>query len=138
MAEEVAVTIVTVRDIFQDEAGRKSRFSDEYRDLSARILLDKQDMAALGAKDGQRLLVTGQPQQGGAASIVVAAKADEEEAHPGLAFMYNSPWSNQLVAEPGGAGGEGTIPGFKSIRAAVSVTDGDVTSISELFSRMRG
>ncbi|HPT18576.1 MAG TPA: hypothetical protein PLJ25_00830, partial [Methanothrix sp.] len=62
MAEEVAVTIVTVRDIFQDEAGRKSRFSDEYRDLSARILLDKQDMAALGAKDGQRLLVTGQPQ----------------------------------------------------------------------------
>jgi formylmethanofuran dehydrogenase subunit D len=138
MAEEVAVTIVTVRDIFQDEAGRKSRFSDEYRDLSARILLDKQDMAALGAKDGQRLLVTGQPQQGGAASIVVAAKADEEEAHPGLAFMYNSPWSNQLVAEPGGAGGEGAIPGFKSIRAAVSVTDGDVTSISELFSRMRG
>ena len=76
--------------------------------------------------------------QGGAASIVVAAKADEEEAHPGLAFMYNSPWSNQLVAEPGGAGGEGAIPGFKSIRAAVSVTDGDVTSISELFSRMRG
>lgn len=139
MAEEVAVTIVTVRDIFQDEAGRKSRFSDEYRDLSARILLDKQDMAALGAKDGQRLLVTGQPQQGGAASIVVAAKADEEEAHPGLAFMYNSPWSNQLVSEPsGGAGGEGAIPGFKSIRAAVSVTDGDVTSISELFSRMRG
>lgn len=138
MARDVAVTIVTVRDIFQDEAGRKSRFSDEYRDLSARILLDKQDMAALGAKDGQRLLVTGQPQQGGAASIVVAAKADEEEAHPGLAFMYNSPWSNQLVAEPGGAGGEGAIPGFKSIRAAVSVTDGDVTSISELFSRMRG
>ncbi|HOV83096.1 MAG TPA: molybdopterin dinucleotide binding domain-containing protein [Methanothrix sp.] len=133
MAGEVAVTIVTVRDIFQDEAGRKSRFSDEYRNLSARIVMDRQDMAALGARDGQRLLVTSDPANGEGASIVVTAKTSEDEAHPGLAFMCNSPWSNQLVAE-GGA----EIPGFKSIRARVKVTDQDVTRIDELFSRIKG
>jgi len=63
----------------------------------------------------------------------VTAKTSEDEAHPGLAFMCNSPWSNQLVAE-GGA----EIPGFKSIRARVKVTDQDVTRIDELFSRIKG
>jgi formylmethanofuran dehydrogenase subunit D len=136
MAPEVVVTIVTVRDIFQDEAGRKSRFSDEYRDLSARIFLDRQDMAALGATDGQKVQVTGE-----AASIVVAAKTDEEQAHPGLAFMYNSPWSNHLVSEASpGPSCSACIPGFKSIKAAVSpaAADQSLTGIGELFARMKG
>ena len=111
MASEVAVTVVTVRDIFQDEAGRKSRFSDEYKNLSALIILDKQDMARLGAKDGQRLLV-----KNDAGSVVVAARTSEDDAHPGIAFMYNSPWSNQLVSDAA----PGSIPGFKSIKATVS------------------
>ena len=88
------VTIVTVRDIFQDEAGRKSRFSDEYKNLSALIILDKQDMGRLAAKDGQKLLV-----KNDVGSVVVAARTSEDDAHPGLAFMYNSPWSNQLVSD---------------------------------------
>ena len=129
MAEVVAVTVVTVRDIFQDEAGRKSRFSDEYRNQSALIILDKQDMARLGAKDGQRLLVKNE-----VGSVVVAARTSEDDAHPGLAFMYNSPWSNQLVSD---AVSESSIPCFKSIKATLSAADGNVTQISELFSRMR-
>lgn len=128
MASEVAATVVTVRDIFQDEAGRKSRFSDEYRNLSALIILDKQDMARLGAKDGQKLLV-----KNDVGSVVVAAKTSEDDAHPGLAFMHNSPWSNQLVSD---VVCESSIPGFKSIKATLSVVEENVTQISELFSRM--
>jgi formylmethanofuran dehydrogenase subunit D len=131
MAEVVEVTIVTVRDIFQDEAGRKSRFSDEYKNLSALIILDKQDMVRLGAKTGQKLLV-----KNDVSSVVVAARTSEDDAHPGLAFMYNSPWSNQLVSDNVC---EGSIPGFKSIRATLtlSVAEENVTQISELQARMQ-
>lgn len=131
MAEEVAVTIVTVRDIFQDEAGRKSRFSDEYRNQSALIILDKQDLIRLGAKDGQRLLV-----KNDVGSVVVVARTSEDDAHPGLAFMYNSPWSNQLVSD---IVCESSIPGFKSIKATLSAAEEnmDITQISELQARMQ-
>jgi formylmethanofuran dehydrogenase subunit D len=129
MVEVVAVTIVTVRDIFQDEAGRKSRFSDEYKNQSALIILDKQDLIRLGAKDGQKLLV-----KNDVGSVVVAAKTSEDDAHPGLAFMYNSPWSNQLVSD---AVCESSIPGFKNIKATLSAAEENVTQISEIQARMR-
>jgi formylmethanofuran dehydrogenase subunit D len=129
MAADVEVTIVTVRDIFQDEAGRKSRFSDEYKNLSALIILDKQDMGRLAAKDGQKLLV-----KNDVGSVVVAARTSEDDAHPGLAFMYNSPWSNQLVSD---AVSDCSIPGFKSIKATLSAAGENVTQISELQARMQ-
>jgi len=129
MVEVVEVTIVAVRDIFQDEAGRKSRFSDEYRNLSALIILDKQDMIRLEAKDGQKLLVKNE-----VGSIVVAARTSEDDAHPGLAFMYNSPWSNQLVSD---AVCDTSIPGFKSIKATLSPAETNITQISEIQARMQ-
>ena len=131
MAAELEVTIVTVRDIFQDEAGRKSRFSDEYKNLSAQIFLDKQDMTRLGAKDGQKLMVNND-----VGRVVVAAKTSEYDAHPGLAFMYNSPWSNQLVSDAA----TGSIPCFKNIKATLSLAEENVknvTQVSELMARMR-
>ena len=125
---EAKVIIVTFRDIFQYEAGKKSRYSDEYRQLSALILLDKQDMAGLGVKDGQRVMVGNE-----LGRIVAAAKASEDEPHPGLAFMTNSPWSNQLVRDDVC---ETSIPGFKRIEAVVSPTEEAVTQITELLQRM--
>jgi len=126
---EAKVIIVTFRDIFQYEAGKKSRYSDEYRQLSALILLDKQDMAGLGVKDGQRVMVGNE-----LGRIVAAAKASEDEPHPGLAFMTNSPWSNQLVRDDVC---ETSIPGFKRIEAVVSPTEEAITQITELLQRMR-
>ena len=128
MAEVVEVSIVTVRDIFQDEAGRKSRFSEEYKNLSALIILDKQDMIRLGVKDGQKLQV-----KNDVSSVIVAARSSEDDAHPGLAFMYNSPWSNQLVSDDICNG----IPGFKSIKATLSIAEGNITQIAELQARMQ-
>jgi formylmethanofuran dehydrogenase subunit D len=144
MAAEVDVTLVTMQDIFQDEAGKKSLYSDEYQKYSAQIILDKQDMARLNAKDGEKLLVKNE-----VGSVVVSAKASEDEAHPGIAFMIISPWANQLageticISESDNAKSnnlESSISGFKGIRATVAPAgeNAGITTITELFSRMKG
>lgn len=136
MAAEVEVTIVTMQDIFQDEARKKSLYSDEYQKYSAQIVLDKQDMALLKAKDGERLLV-----KNDVGSVVVSAKASEDEAHPAIAFMIKSPWSNQLAGDlvpvAAASAGEGKNA---SIRATVTLAgpNASITTITELFSRMKG
>jgi len=122
---EAVVTVVTFRDIFQYEAEKKSRYSEDYRKLSAQIILDKQDMAGLGVKDSQNVLV-----KNDVGSIVVAVKTSEDDPHPGLAFMINSPWSNQLVSDDVCTA---SIPGFKRISAQVSPSGENVTQISKLF-----
>jgi formylmethanofuran dehydrogenase subunit D len=127
---EAEVTIVTFRDIFQYEAGKKGRYSDEYQKLSAQIILDKQDMARLGTKDGQRVLV-----ENDTGSITVAARTSEDDPHPGIAFMTNSPWSNQLVRDDVC---ETSIPGFKSITARVTPSSEELTNMDDLLKRMQG
>ena len=121
--------IVCFEDIFQYEAREKSRFSDEYRQLSAVILLDKQDMASLGVKDGDKVLVENE-----ISKIVVAAKTSDDEPHAGLAFMINSVWSNQLLRDDLC---NASVPGFKGITAKVGPSQGEVTRISEIVQRMR-
>jgi formylmethanofuran dehydrogenase subunit D len=125
---EAVVTVVTFRDIFQDEAEKKSRYSEDYRKLSAQIILDKRDMAGLGVKDGQNVLV-----KNDVGNVVVVVKTSEDDPHPGLAFMVNSPWSNQLVRDDFCMA---SIPGSKRISAQVSPSGENVTQISELFQRM--
>ncbi len=127
---KVEVTIVTYRDIFQEEAKEIGRYSDEYRDLSALILLDRSDMKLIETEDGQ----TVQVETDGGMVVVTARQSEEDEEHPGLAFMPNSPWSNQLVS---GDTGTSKIPEFKRIKAEVSATDKDVETISELVERIR-
>ena len=125
----VELKIVCFEDIFQYEAREKSRFSDEYRQLSAVILLDKQDMASLGVKDGQNVLVENE-----ISKIVVAAKTSDDEPHAGLAFMINSVWSNQLLRDDLC---NASVPGFKGITARVGPSQGEVTQISEIVQRLR-
>ncbi len=126
---EAVVSIVTFRDIFQYEAGKKGRYTPEYQNLSAQIILDKQDMASLGVKDGGKVKV-----ENDVGSIIVAAKASEDDPHPGLAFMTNSPWSNHLVRDDVC---ETSIPGFKKIAAKVSPSGEDITKIGDLLERMK-
>jgi formylmethanofuran dehydrogenase subunit D len=54
---EAVVTVVTFEDIFQSEAEKKGKYSEDYRKLSAQIILDKQDMVNLGVKEGQNVLL---------------------------------------------------------------------------------
>jgi len=126
---QAEMTIVAFQDIFQNEARRKGVFTDEFRQLSAQIILDKQDMTRLGVKDGQRVLVKNEVN-----GVVVSARTSEDDAHPGLAFMILQP----LVQSAGqGRRCDVSIPGFKRIAASVSPTEENATQISEILQRMR-
>lgn len=121
------VTIVTFRDIFQSEAQEVDRFSEEYRKMSAVVFLDKSDAAKAGIKEGSNVLV-----ESDNGRVVVVARISED-AHPGLAFMPNSPWSNRLVpAETN----DTRIPSYKNISAKISTTDGKVPTVEDLLREM--
>jgi len=122
------LTIVTFRDIFQYEAQKKGRYTDDYRNRSTIIFMDKQDLAVLGIKDGARVKVENE-----VSGVVLIALLSDDDPHPGIAFMTNSPWSNQLVSDDACQ----AVPEFKRISARVSPTDEPVTEISELLKRMK-
>ena len=94
-APECGVVIVTYPDIFRTEAGlRHGKFSSEYQELSAVIVLDSGDMAKIGVNDGDLVEVLGEE-----GAIVVRAKESEKE-HPGIGYMPEGAWANILGASP--------------------------------------
>lgn len=118
---------MTFRDIFQSEAQELDRFGEDYRRMSAVVFLDKNDAAKAGIKDGSSVLV-----ESDNGRVVVVARISED-AHPGLAFMPNSPWSNRLVPADTD---ETRIPNFKNFSATISVTDDRVPTIGDLLREM--
>ena len=94
-APECGVVIVTYPDIFRTEAGlRHGKFSSEYQELSAVIVLDSGDMAKVEVKDGELVEVLGE-----SGSVTVRAKGSENE-HPGIGYMPEGAWVNVLGASP--------------------------------------
>ncbi len=122
---EFDIRIVTYRDIFQVEALERDRFGEEYRKLSACVMVSKNDLQKMGLKSGDRVKLSNNY-----GSIVVEAKETRREEPGGIAFMVNSPWSNALVS--GETGGKG-IPELKDITAKISLTKENITSIESLI-----
>ena len=90
---ECRVAIVTYPDIFRTEAGlRYGKFSSEYQELSAVIVLDPADMVKIEVKDGDLVEVLGE-----AGAVVVRVKESEKE-HPGIGYMPEGAWANVLGA----------------------------------------
>jgi formylmethanofuran dehydrogenase subunit D len=125
----INLKVVTFRDIFQYEAGKKSRFSSEFQNLSAQIIMDREDMSKLKVNGGQNVCL-----ENDVGKVIVTARQTDDESHPGLGFMTNSPWSNQLV---GAVSSGGVIPEFKAIAVLMSASNEEVTKLSELLERMR-
>jgi len=97
-APECRVVIVTYPDVFRTEAGlRHGKFSSEYRELSAVIMLDPKDMAKIEVKGGDLVEVLGEE-----GAVVVRAKESEKE-HPGIGYMPEGAWANVLGASPASA-----------------------------------
>ena len=97
-APECRVVIVTYPDIFRTEAGlRHGKFSSEYQELSAVIVLDPEDMAKIEVKDGDLVEIKSE-----AGAVVVRAKESEKE-HPGIGYMPEGAWANVLGASPASA-----------------------------------
>jgi formylmethanofuran dehydrogenase subunit D len=126
-APEVKLTIVTYRDVFQNSALEASRFDEKYEQLSAIIVIDPKDLSKLAVKNGETVIV-----KSGAEKIVVKAQvSDYEQAHEGVAYMVNSPWSNALVSDTTNGTG---VPNFKNFQATVQNAKGEkVTGIKDIF-----
>jgi len=122
---EYDIKITTYRDIFQIEALEQNRFGEEYRKLSAAIMMSKEDMKKMGFKQGDKVKLINDY-----GSIVVELRETKRNEPGGVAFMVNSPWSNSLVS--GETGGKG-IPEFKNITARISLTKDNVTPIESLM-----
>ena len=97
-APACGVMIVTYPDIFRTEAGlRHGKFSREYQELSAVIVLDQGDLAKIEAKDGDLVEIKSE-----AGAVVVRANESEKE-HPGIGYMPEGAWANVLGASPASA-----------------------------------
>ncbi|MCZ7392588.1 MAG: molybdopterin dinucleotide binding domain-containing protein [Candidatus Methanoperedens sp.] len=126
---EYEIKITTFRDIFQVEALECDRLGEEYRKLSACLIMSKNDLNKMGLKAGDKVRV-----YNNWGSIVVEVKETKRDEPGGIAFMVNSPWSNALVS--GDAGGKG-IPEFKNITAKVSLVKEEVTTLENLIGIFR-
>ncbi len=126
---EYDIRITTYRDIFQIEALERDRFGEEYRKLSACIMVSKNDLGKMGLKAGDRVRVFNNY-----GSIVVEVKETKRDEPGSLAFMVNSPWSNALVSDD--TVGKG-IPEFKNISAKVSLVKDEVTTLESLIGSLK-
>lgn len=126
---EFEIKITTYRDIFQVEALECDRFGEEYRKLSAAIVMGKNDLKKMGLKPGDRVRVSNN-----FGSIVVEVKESKRDEPAGIAFMVNSPWSNALVSDE--TGGKG-IPEFKDITARISLVKEEVMTLESLMGIFR-
>ncbi len=122
---EYEIKITTYRDIFQAEAMECDRFGEEYKMLSAAISISKIDMQKMGLKSKDRVRISNSY-----GSIIVEAKESRKDEPGGLAFMVKSPWSNSLVS--GDTQGKG-IPEFKNIRAKISLSKEEITTLEKLI-----
>ncbi|KAF5415789.1 MAG: hypothetical protein C5S48_04845 [Candidatus Methanogaster sp.] len=97
-APECKVVIVTYPDVFRTEAGLKhGKFSSEYQELSAVIVLDPVDMAKIEVKDCDLVEVLGEE------GVVVVRVKESEKEHPGIGYMPEGAWANVLGAGPASA-----------------------------------
>ncbi|HDN64792.1 MAG TPA: formylmethanofuran dehydrogenase [Methanosarcinales archaeon] len=97
-APECKVVIVACPDVFRTEAGlRHGKFSSEYRELSAVIVLDPTDMAKIEVKDSDLVEVLGEE------GVVVVRVKESEKEHPGIGYVPEGAWANVLGAGPASA-----------------------------------
>ncbi len=126
---EFEIRITTYRDIFQVEALEHDRFGEEYKKLSATIMMSRNDLQKMGFKSGDRVRLASN-----SGSIVVEVKENKRDEPGGIAFMVNSPWSNAIVS--GETGGKG-IPEFKNMTAKISLAKEEITPLEKLVPGMQ-
>jgi formylmethanofuran dehydrogenase subunit D len=84
------ILITTYRDIFQVETLERDRFGEDYKKLSAVIIMSKNDLQKMGFKSDDHVKLSNNY-----GTVVVEVKESKKNEPGGLAFMVNSPWSNR-------------------------------------------
>ena len=115
--QEISLTIVTHRDIFQ-WVSRVRGFQEQYQERSAVVWLSPSDMNALKIEDGDSIKL-----KNALGAIIVQARPDSD-CPQGFAFMPVSYYSSRLVRyEPARA----RLPGFKRIEVLAEPSEEDIT-----------
>jgi len=123
------VTLTTGVTLKQGAQIESSRYVKDYIDAAAVCLMNPEDMAQLGVKEGSNVKVTTE-----AGSVVVKASAYKGNSR-GLAFIPRGPWAEAVIsAKTRGTG----MPHFKEMNAMIEPTDEPVPSIEELIFRNSG
>ena len=115
--QEISLTIVTRRDVFQ-WVSRIKGFREQYRERSAVVWLSPSDMKALKIEDGDNIKL-----KNALGAIIVQARP-ASDCPQGFAFMPVSHYSSRLVGyEPARA----RLPGFKRIEVLAEASEEDIT-----------
>jgi formylmethanofuran dehydrogenase subunit D len=126
---EYEIKLTTYRDIFQAEKSEYDKFGEDYKKLSAAVIISKEDMKKIGSKSGDRVKLSNSY-----GSIVVEVHESKRNEPGGIAFMVNSPWSNSLISDQ--TGGKG-IPEFKTINARISLSKEGITPLEKLITQFK-
>ncbi|MFO7966304.1 MAG: molybdopterin dinucleotide binding domain-containing protein [Archaeoglobaceae archaeon] len=119
------ITLVTGRTIGQGET-IESKLSSEYMGYTAICEMNREDMEALGAKDGDTVKVSTEEGE-----VVVYARSSSIDK--GIAFIPLGPWVNAIVPEGTDSTG---MPAFKGFESRVEKTDEQVLDAKQLIRRM--
>ncbi|MEE4353950.1 MAG: molybdopterin dinucleotide binding domain-containing protein [Desulfatiglans sp.] len=117
---EIALIVVTYRDVFLWTAKLKGEKAEDLQKRSALVKLSSEDLQALGTSSGRPVKL-----KSDSGEVVVRAEVDSA-CPKGIAFMPLSPYVAKL------AGYDGTrykLPDFKRIQVLVESTENPISPL---------
>jgi formylmethanofuran dehydrogenase subunit D len=107
MANKITLNMITQRSIEEGVAMEKGKTTPEYFEACSIIELHDEDIKALGLVPNQVVRVTSE-----CGSVVVKVVKGRQTLYPGLAFIPQGVWANQIVPPRTQATGEPQYSGF--------------------------
>ena len=120
---QAELTLVIVHSFEADIESEKDKFSQEYLDSTAKIVLSNGDIKRLGLKEGGNVSVKSK-----SGSVTVRAFGDDD-INEGMSTMPRGPWAMALVPVPN----DGSPIQLHGIPITVVRSDGQITSLESLF-----
>ncbi len=107
MVDKLNLNMITQRSIEEGVAMEKGKTTQEYFEACSIIEMNEEDVKKLGLVPNQLVKVTSE-----CGSVVVKAVQNRQTVYPGLAFIPQGVWANQIVPPRTQATGEPQYSGF--------------------------
>jgi formylmethanofuran dehydrogenase subunit D len=116
----------TGSDIYQGACKKRgSTLKEEYKNASGTCYMDPRDMAKLGVKNWDHVLV-----KTDYGEVVVSAARSRDAPHEGTVFICKGPWANTITSHETYCCSD---PTYKGIHATVEKTDREVLLMADLM-----
>ena len=107
MVDKLTLNMITQRSIEEGVAMEKGKTTQEYFEACSIIEMNEEDIRKLGLVPNQLVKVTSE-----CGSVVVKSVKGRQTLYPGLAFIPQGVWANQIVPARTQATGEPQYSGF--------------------------